>query len=74
MMIRKWRDPALRTRGGAAWARGARRVSLTIDARRRLNAPATDDTRRVAEQRLRTTRLRVPVVIASLQKSDDAAH
>jgi hypothetical protein len=66
-------DQAPRTSSEAARNPGGRRLSLTIDARRRLNTPPADDRRPLADRRLGATRLRVPVVIARLQRFNDAA-
>jgi hypothetical protein len=66
-------NQAPRTPGEIARNPGVRRLSLTIDARRRLNTPPADDRRQLADRQLGATRLGVPVVIARLQRSNNAA-
>ena len=73
-MTRIERDQAALRRGELARDRGARRLSLAIDARRRLNTPTADgapDQRR--PDTVRAATLRVPDAVARLQRPADAA-
>lgn len=72
-MTRTGPDQTPRTPGESARNPGVRRLLLTIDAQRRLNTPPADDRRQLADRQFGAARLRLPVVIERLQRSNDAA-